>query len=126
MIRRPPRSTRTDTLFPYTTLFRSPCARNRLGIGRSVDRIADDAARLRDREVRSRAAEDDVVERHALLPRIGGSEGVAAIFARDAVDGRGVGHGAGAVGAAVGRQQVAIGAVGEVQFGWAVGEARGW
>src|SRR3546814_3694241 len=28
MIRRPPRSTRTDTLFPYTTLFRS---RNRAG-----------------------------------------------------------------------------------------------
>src|SRR3546814_5412531 len=31
MIRRPPRSTRTDTLFPYTTLFRSalqrPCSR---------------------------------------------------------------------------------------------------
>src|SRR3546814_3488578 len=25
MIRRPPRSTRTDTLFPYTTLFRSRC-----------------------------------------------------------------------------------------------------
>src|SRR3546814_12026960 len=36
MIRRPPRSTRTDTLFPYTTLFRSetedveqPCERER-------------------------------------------------------------------------------------------------
>src|SRR3546814_9158173 len=27
MIRRPPRSTRTDTLFPYTTLFRSGLAR---------------------------------------------------------------------------------------------------
>src|SRR3546814_3353164 len=27
MIRRPPRSTRTDTLFPYTTLFRSPGTR---------------------------------------------------------------------------------------------------
>src|SRR3546814_1063824 len=27
MIRRPPRSTRTDTLFPYTTLVRSPRAR---------------------------------------------------------------------------------------------------
>src|SRR3546814_10240536 len=27
MIRRPPRSTRTDTLFPYTTLFRSPIER---------------------------------------------------------------------------------------------------
>src|SRR3546814_13829239 len=26
MIRRPPRSTRTDTLFPYTTLFRSTLA----------------------------------------------------------------------------------------------------
>src|SRR3546814_5796264 len=26
MIRRPPRSTRTDTLFPYTTLFRSHVA----------------------------------------------------------------------------------------------------
>src|SRR3546814_8298831 len=26
MIRRPPRSTRTDTLFPYTTLFRSTTA----------------------------------------------------------------------------------------------------
>src|SRR3546814_1979390 len=25
MLRRPPRSTRTDTLFPYTTLFRSVC-----------------------------------------------------------------------------------------------------
>src|SRR3546814_20238952 len=29
MIRRPPRSTRTDTLFPYTTLFRSPVWRRR-------------------------------------------------------------------------------------------------
>src|SRR3546814_13926289 len=31
MIRRPPRSTRTDTLFPYTTLFRSICGINRNG-----------------------------------------------------------------------------------------------
>src|SRR3546814_15735686 len=30
MIRRPPRSTRTDTLFPYTTLFRSPAVVARL------------------------------------------------------------------------------------------------
>src|SRR3546814_21075565 len=29
MIRRPPRSTRTDTLFPYTTLFRSQPAHQR-------------------------------------------------------------------------------------------------
>src|SRR3546814_602435 len=31
MIRRPPRSTRTDTLFPYTTLFRSPHSRSAAG-----------------------------------------------------------------------------------------------
>src|SRR3546814_13088565 len=36
MIRRPPRSTRTDTLFPYTTLFRAPAPSRRAarGIGR--------------------------------------------------------------------------------------------
>src|SRR3546814_12999975 len=32
MIRRPPRSTRTDTLFPYTTLFRSTDT----GIGKTI------------------------------------------------------------------------------------------
>src|SRR3546814_4513892 len=31
MIRRPPRSTRTDTLFPYTTLFRSLLLQRRAG-----------------------------------------------------------------------------------------------
>src|SRR3546814_9209738 len=34
MIRRPPRSTRTDTLFPYTTLFRSG-----LGVGEGLDSV---------------------------------------------------------------------------------------
>src|SRR3546814_5640333 len=33
MIRRPPRSTRTDTLFPYTTLFRSQFSRRDGGGG---------------------------------------------------------------------------------------------
>src|SRR3546814_12258453 len=36
MIRRPPRSTRTDTLFPYTTLFRSPLGAR---VGQFVARI---------------------------------------------------------------------------------------
>src|SRR3546814_4464210 len=36
MIRRPPRSTRTDTLFPYTTLFRSPLAIELEPIGSAV------------------------------------------------------------------------------------------
>src|SRR3546814_19465447 len=33
MLRRPPRSTRTDTLFPYTTLFRSTRRRLEEGVG---------------------------------------------------------------------------------------------
>src|SRR3546814_16004786 len=33
MIRRPPRSTRTDTLFPYTTLFRSVVGKVVTGLG---------------------------------------------------------------------------------------------
>src|SRR3546814_2850107 len=40
MIRRPPRSTRTDTLFPYTTLFRSqPVPLRPVGgeIGQTID-----------------------------------------------------------------------------------------
>src|SRR3546814_4949242 len=58
MIRRPPRSTRTDTLFPYTTLFRSEAAiRGSIGVshssglyagvwGSSIDLVAADGADL--------------------------------------------------------------------------------
>src|SRR3546814_3651713 len=45
MIRRPPRSTRTDTLFPYTTLFRS----RRLELGGTERRGGSADARDRDR-----------------------------------------------------------------------------
>src|SRR3546814_10675442 len=41
MIRRPPRSTRTDTLFPYTTLFRSPRA---IGVALVLAQILHQAA----------------------------------------------------------------------------------
>src|SRR3546814_9898793 len=52
MIRRPPRSTRTDTLFPYTTLFRSAVARQPVEeilshvAGRRLDRRPDAARRV--------------------------------------------------------------------------------
>src|SRR3546814_20074627 len=49
MIRRPPRSTRTDTLFPFTTLFLSPHLRRRgvqrrRGRGRVAGRVPRPAA----------------------------------------------------------------------------------
>src|SRR3546814_3487096 len=44
MIRLPPRSTRTDTLFPYTTLFRSAAARRR-GAGRDMAADTGDGRR---------------------------------------------------------------------------------
>src|SRR3546814_15338680 len=46
MIRRPPRSTRTDTLFPYTTLFRS---RDVEEAGRAADQRAAGKHQLRQR-----------------------------------------------------------------------------
>src|SRR3546814_14447358 len=63
MIRRPPRSTRTDTLFPYTTLFRSFEERQRLlAIEPQLDRI--EAQHPVDREMLAdRAQEGDVFER---------------------------------------------------------------
>src|SRR3546814_7304720 len=44
MIRRPPRSTRTDTLFPYTTLFRSREMKRHGSDLVPVDTAADDPA----------------------------------------------------------------------------------
>src|SRR3546814_11002389 len=54
MIRRPPRSTRTDTLFPYTTLFRSGAV-----LPQRLELVAHPALR-RDRQslLRNRRARD--------------------------------------------------------------------
>src|SRR3546814_12834184 len=41
MIRRPPRSTRTDTLFPYTTLFRSELIEQQLRDARDAAQAAN-------------------------------------------------------------------------------------
>src|SRR3546814_13641904 len=54
MIRRPPRSTRTDTLFPYTTLFRSTDEESKskiLGLeGRQVEQALIPNAKLPERD----------------------------------------------------------------------------
>src|SRR3546814_7385699 len=44
MIRRPPKLTRTDTLFPYTTLFRSKPRRRLLRCGSNAGTRRDDTA----------------------------------------------------------------------------------
>src|SRR3546814_6193581 len=45
MIRRPPRSTRTDTLFPYTTLFRARDAAEVVGVLGAAVRTVEDRRR---------------------------------------------------------------------------------
>src|SRR3546814_13685615 len=55
MLRRPPRSTRTDTLFPYTTLFRSNRATEALLHGRFIRQRADQPLAARPQQ--NRAAE---------------------------------------------------------------------
>src|SRR3546814_3800539 len=73
MIRLPPRSTRTDTLFPYTTLFRSTdlALRNERGYqhrhwpgasaGRAPHAVVDRTGRRADRRVNSKYAERGLI-----------------------------------------------------------------
>src|SRR3546814_2601885 len=60
MIRLPPRSTRTDTLFPYTTLFRSPRDEFRFRFGQ-IERRARGFGERRDQE-HHREREEQQVE----------------------------------------------------------------
>src|SRR3546814_3832955 len=91
MIRRPPRATRTDTLFPYTTLFRSE--------DRLSDRLPDLSALPRHRPDRRLRADvighDDAVadgDIHALQAaavrpcrRLGADDGFARLLLRNLV-----------------------------------------
>src|SRR3546814_10631327 len=79
MRRRPPRSTRTDTLLPYTTLFRSAdqagCGRHRGGsasapLGRaaaSVSRVPRSVLGVRDRRCRGSRSEEHTSELQSLM-----------------------------------------------------------
>src|SRR3546814_6431799 len=57
MIRRPPRSTRTDTLFPYTTLFRSVAEVT--GRTRRLIRLPDGGQKLQSRSPSACMADAD-------------------------------------------------------------------
>src|SRR3546814_19060934 len=85
MIRRPPRSTRTDTLFPYTTLFRSHF-RIDVGIGAMHAEVARDVPAPFQLEAARFVL--------ALLDRIRGVVGVddVDVVLRDLVSGQGEQH----------------------------------
>src|SRR3546814_7547765 len=68
MRRRPPRSTRTDTLFPYTTRFRSPRAARPLALAARLLRGGTDAADC------GRETRDDLPGRR-LLPAVRADRG---------------------------------------------------
>src|SRR3546814_1397434 len=79
MTRRPTRSTRTDTLFPYTTLFRSGLRRD--GLERALQEVAERLGAGGEDRVPGRGGELQLhpvgVERHRLdadVPAAGGSD----------------------------------------------------
>src|SRR3546814_19347247 len=88
MIRRPPRSTRTDTLFPYTTLFRS-AGGNGADIGRllcaSDPRMSDARTLARLEAVETRLMLRDLVSRYAYSVDNRAIDTLADLFAEDAV-----------------------------------------
>src|SRR3546814_13085437 len=74
MIRRPPRATRTDTLFPYTTLFRSEGARAHADRG-GADQVAarETAAALEQHDVAGAADGDRIIAAGVAAVAVGGS-----------------------------------------------------
>src|SRR3546814_7289709 len=75
MIRRPPRSTRTDTLFPYTTLFRSHQRGAHIDVERPIaeavdHEIRDENARKRNGQaLQNRLGQGQYAERQRPPPR---------------------------------------------------------
>src|SRR3546814_9606725 len=79
MILRPPRSTRTDTLFPYTTLFRSLVHPHRSCPARHDERLIQLCGPAPARNVAFREVQDGV----SPLRRLRGAEGARHAFGAD-------------------------------------------
>src|SRR3546814_8481013 len=80
MIRRPPRSTRTDTLFPYTTLFRSAVGGQHGVLGAHGGLHADHHGLLADVEVAEAADQAHAVHLAGLLLEAPDQQHVAVVF----------------------------------------------
>src|SRR3546814_17320228 len=101
MLRRPPTSTRTDTLFPYTTLFRSPQRDIVIGVAGQRSGVLAEAELARDlargavhqlhHAARAGVADRLPVEL-AFLPRDRVDEGPVGFVARGDADGREARH----------------------------------
>src|SRR3546814_13750261 len=77
MIRRPPRSTRTDTLFPYPTLFRS-------NVGADRNPVRAKPLEQRAEQVRSRRGQQP--KRRQMTPGAIGSDDIGGISVIETVD----------------------------------------
>src|SRR3546814_16059774 len=72
MIRRPPRSTRTDTLFPYTTLFRSGIRPRRAGDEiNQVAAVAAEGGNVEEPALRHAEAHPDFIGAGAFGQQVG-------------------------------------------------------
>src|SRR3546814_1982319 len=85
MRRRPPRSTRTDTLVPYTTLFRSPARREGVAVFRrpgDADDLAGLVAQIRrgaDGDLAAVVEADEIIGVLALEDRVADLAGEGAV-----------------------------------------------
>src|SRR3546814_2985242 len=95
MIRRPPRSTRTDTLFPYTTLFRSQSGPPSLSLGHASLGVPPSSAfhRLSQTILCPPSFREAAIDRHELLQhRTDQARNVAQRLPGFAAEDLGIGH----------------------------------
>src|SRR3546814_14774623 len=93
MIRRPPRSTRTYTLFPYTTLFRSHCFASWQGAGTGADRRRPHIALRRRKRGAGMRGMTDLWTSAEIAAATGGKASAPFVVSGVAFDSREVGSG---------------------------------
>src|SRR3546814_14635123 len=83
MVRRPPRSTRTDTRFPYTTLFRSLLQQRRAERDQAIAEVQQFDARITQKQIRAPFAGELGIRRVNLGQYLNPGDPVATLTALD-------------------------------------------